>query len=148
MNVSLEALSWHNGMEYLSCIFSFISFLFGNPGRENPVKRQNEQQRALSDMAKWLAHSKEFSEKPVEQQIIYEREISWPWEKHPVKIFLIEYKLRNGLEGIGFTGPTTWSFAGVEDWKALTPDDWVYCYVGWYIQFFLPIQKTFLNTQT
>lgn len=143
MNVSLDALSWYGGMGYLSRIFSFLSFLFADAGGENPVKQQNEQQKALNEMAKWLSQSKEFGEKPVEQQIIHEREIGWPWEKHPIKVFLIKYRMKNGLQGIGFTGPTTWSLASIEHWRALTPEDWIYCYVGWYIQFFFTHSKDF-----
>jgi hypothetical protein len=100
------------------------------------VKQTKNQQWALNEMAKWLSHSIEFGEKPVQQRIIYEREVSWPWQHYPVKVFLIEYRMKKGFEGIGFTGPTTWSFVAVDDWKAFTPEDWIYCYAGWYIQFF------------
>ncbi len=100
------------------------------------MKQRNERQWALNQMAEWLFHSREFGEKPVKQQIIYEREVSWPWEENPVKIFLIKYRMKKGFEGIGLTGPTTWSFADIKDWTALTPEDFVYCYVGWYIYFF------------
>lgn len=87
-------------------------------------------------MAQWLSLSDNFGEKPIEQRIFYEREVSWPWEENPVKAFLVEYKMSDGLEGIGLAGPTTWSFVGIDDWKALAPEDLIYCYVGWYIQFF------------
>ncbi|HEY9829934.1 MAG TPA: hypothetical protein V6D26_05100 [Stenomitos sp.] len=85
-------------------------------------------------MAEWL--SKNFGEKPIKQEIIDERDISWPLEEQPIRIFLIKYKLKNGLEGIGFTGPITWSFVGFKETIGLTPEEWVYCYVGWFIQFF------------
>lgn len=107
------------------------------------MKQQNWQW-ALQQMAEWLSHSQEFGEKPVKQQIIYERDISWPCEGYPIKIFLVKYRMKNGFEGIGITGPTTWSFAAVDDWKALTPEDLIYCYVGWYIQFFfIDYQKAY-----
>lgn len=100
------------------------------------MKQGNEQQWALNEMAKWLSHSKEFGEKPVEQQIVYQREVSWPLAQYPVEVFLIKYRMKKGFEGIGFTGPTTWSFIRVKNWNTLTLDDLVYCYTGWYIQFF------------
>ena len=103
------------------------------------VKQRSNQQWALNQMAEWL--SKKFGDKPTKQEIIYERDISWPLEEQSVRIYLIKYKLKNGLEGIGFTGPTTWSFFLLADWTALTPEDLVYCYVGWFIQFF------FINSQ-
>lgn len=145
MDVSLEALSWRSGMERIACIFSFISCLFRDRVRKAPAEQHQDQQWALNEMAKWLSHSKEFGKKPVEQQIVYERAVSWPWQKDPVKIFLIKYKMRNGVEGIGFTGPITWSFVGIKDWQALTPEDWVCCYAGWYIQFFFTHSKDFLQ---
>jgi hypothetical protein len=98
------------------------------------VKQRKEQRWAFNQMAEWL--SKNFREKPIKQEIIYERYISWPLEEQPVKIFLIKYRLKSGLEAIGFTGPTTWSFVGFEGRTALIPEEWVYCYVGWFIQFF------------
>ncbi len=98
------------------------------------MKQRKEQQVALNQMTEWLTHK--FSQKPVKQEIVYEREISWPWEEQPVKVFLIKYRLKNGFEGIGFTGPTTWSFVYLHDWTALTLEDLIYCYVGWFIQFF------------
>lgn len=100
------------------------------------MKQQKNWQWALQQMAEWLSHSQEFGEKPVKQQVIYERDISWPCEGYPIKIFLVKYRMKNGFEGIGITGPKTWSFVAVDDWKALTPEDLIYCYVGWYIQFF------------
>lgn len=100
------------------------------------MKQRKDQQVALNEMADWLSHSQEFGEKPVKQQIIYERDISWPCEGYPIRIYLIKYRMKNGFEGIGFTGPITWSFTGLDDWQALTPEDVVYCYTGWYIQFF------------
>lgn len=90
-------------------------------------------------MIEWL--SNKFGEKPLEQKIIYEQEVSWPLEDQPVTIFLIYYRMKNGFEGIGFTGPTTWSFVELEDWRSLTLEDLVYCYVGWFIKFF------FINAQ-
>ncbi len=143
MDLSLEALSWRSSMERIACIFPFLSFLFRAQVTEDAAERQKERQRALNEMAKWLSSSKDFGKKPVEQQIVYEREVSWPWQKEPVKVFLIKYKMKNGFEGIGFTGPTTWSFVGVKDWKALTPEDWICCYAGWYIQFFFTHSKDF-----
>jgi hypothetical protein len=104
--------------------------------REGAVKQARTQQWALKEMAKWLSHPREFGEKPVEQHIVYERDVSWPWEENPVRVFLVKYRMRKGFEGIGFTGPTTWSFVAIEDWKALTPEDLVCCYAGWYIKFF------------
>jgi hypothetical protein len=98
------------------------------------VKQRKERQWALNQTAEWLTHK--FGKKPVKQEIVYEREITWPWEEQPVKVFLIKYRLKNGFEGISFTGPTTWSFVYLNDWTALTPEDLIYCYVGWFIQFF------------
>lgn len=107
------------------------------------VRQQDDRQWALNEMAKWLAHSKDFGEKPIEQYIIDERDVNWPWEKQPVKVFLIKYKLSQGLEGIGLAGPITWSFIGLDDLQVLTPEDLIYCYVGWYIQFFFINSKKF-----
>jgi hypothetical protein len=98
------------------------------------VKQRKEQRWAFHQMAEWL--SKNFGEKPIKQEIIDERDISWPLEEQPVRMFLIKYRLKNGLEGIGFTGPTTWSFVGFKERMALTTEEWVYCYVGWFIRFF------------
>lgn len=100
------------------------------------MKQRKDQQVALNEMADWLSHSQEFGEKPVKLQIIYERDVSWPCEGYPIKIYLIKYRMKNGWEGVGFTGPITWSFTGLDDWQTLTPEDLVYCYTGWYIQFF------------
>ncbi len=112
------------------------------------MKQQKDWQWALKEMAKWLSHSKEFGEKPVEQRIVYEREVSWPWEEHPVKVFLVKYRMKNGFEGIGFTGPTTWSFVAINDWNALNPEDLIYCYAGWYIRFFFNSKSNFKTTNT
>ena len=103
------------------------------------VKHENDRRWAFNQMSEWL--SNKLGKKPVEQKIIYERNISWPLEEKPVRIFLIKYRLKSGFEGIGFVGPTTWSFLSLGNCPALTPEDLVYCYVGWFIQFF------FINSQ-
>jgi len=105
------------------------------------VKLIKNRQWALNEMDKWLSHSIEFGEKPIQQRIIYEHEVSWPWQPYPVKVFLIEYRMKKGFEGIGITGPVTWSFVAIDDWRAFTPEDWIYCYAGWYIQFFFIYPK-------
>jgi hypothetical protein len=51
--------------------------------------------------------------------------------------------MREGFKGIGLTGPTTWSFIAVDDWEALTLEDVVHCYAGWYIQFFFNSKSNF-----
>jgi hypothetical protein len=109
------------------------------------VKQQKAQQWALNEMAKWLSHPMGFGEKPVRQRIVYDREVSWPWEEHPVRIFLVEYRMKKGFKGIGLTGPTTWSFTAVDDWDSLNLEDLICCYAGWYIQFFFSSKS---NLQT
>lgn len=109
----------------------------------NPVKQQSDRQWALQEMSKWLSHPMQFGEKPIEQRIVYEREVSWPWEERPVRIFLVEYTMRQGLTGIGLTGPTTWSFTAVDDWQSFTLEDLICCYAGWYIQFFFNSKSNF-----
>ncbi len=112
------------------------------------MKRQKDQQWALNEMAKWLSHPSEFGEKPVEQHIAYEGEVSWPWEEYSVKVFLVRYKMKSGFEGIGFTGPTTWSFVDVNDWNSIDLEDLIYCYTGWYIEFFFNSKSNFQNSNT
>lgn len=105
------------------------------------MNQRKERQWALTQMTEWLFHQSKFGEKPIKQQIIYERYVNWPCEDHPVKIFLIKYRMKGGFEGVGLTGPTTWSFVELKDWKSLTPEDFIYCFIGWHIYFF------FINIQ-
>ncbi|MEW6494224.1 MAG: hypothetical protein AB1589_17180 [Cyanobacteriota bacterium] len=96
-------------------------------------KKRTARKIALNLMGEWLFYK--MGEKPVDQKIIYERDISWPLEGKPVRIFLIKYRLKSRIEGIGFSGPTTWSFLYPGDYSLLIPEDLVYCYTGWYIKF-------------
>ncbi len=107
------------------------------------MKQQKGQQWALNEMIKWLSNPMQFGEKPIAQRIVCDREVSWPWEEYPVRIFLVEYRMKKGFKGIGLTGPTTWSFTTINDWEALTLEDLIYCYAGWYIQFFFNSKSNF-----
>lgn len=95
------------------------------------MNEQRGKDQALEEMAEWLSHPLEYGAKPIEQQVIYEGKIRWFGEESPVVTFLIHYKMPNGTEGIGFTGPITWTFLSL-NWEGFTPEDLIYCYVGWY----------------
>lgn len=95
------------------------------------MSEQKDQQWAINEMANWLASPTEFGEKPIEAHVIYENEILWA-KGEAKKVFLIHYKMKDGTEGVGFTGPITRSFIGI-DCVNFIPEDLIYCYTGWYL---------------
>ncbi|GHO77375.1 hypothetical protein KSD_51460 [Ktedonobacter sp. SOSP1-85] len=113
------------------------------------MSEHKDQQWAVDEMADWLAHPMEFGERPTEAHVIYENEVQWPSVGF-TKIFLVQYEMSNGVKGIGFTGPITWSFIAIdwENWTSFTHEELIYCYAGWYIQFTLSHQENYVSEST
>ncbi|GHO49687.1 hypothetical protein [Ktedonospora formicarum] len=110
------------------------------------MSKQKDQQWAVNEMENWLAHPMEFGEKPREAYVIYENEVKWP-SVGLTQAFLVQYELSERIKGIGFTGPITWSFIGIdwESWSSFTPEELMYCYAGWYTQFTLSHREDYLR---
>jgi hypothetical protein len=85
-------------------------------------------------MASWLASSTEHGGAPESVRVVFEDRIAWPGQDEPEQVFLVEHTMADGARGIGFTGPTTFSFTGV-DLEGIEPEELVTLYVGWFVAF-------------
>jgi hypothetical protein len=87
----------------------------------------------IKKMVEWIEHPMEFNKKPETAIILDQRELFWPSQKKEI-CALIKFTVDNN-EYIGFTGPTTWCFIGI-DFKKLTIEQLYERYTGWFIAFF------------
>jgi|SRR5690554_108261 len=94
----------------------------------------------IKKMVEWIQHPMEFNRKPDNAIVFDERNLFWPTQKSE-KCYLIKYTIDN-VEYIGFTGPTTWSFIGI-DFKKMSIENLYETYCGWYIAFFTSNSKEY-----
>lgn len=87
----------------------------------------------IKKMVEWIEHPMEFGKKPIKIEIVNERILFWP-NNQKEKCYLLRFTVDNE-EYLGFTGPITWCFFGI-DFKKLSFDDMYERYVGWYIAFY------------
>ena len=87
---------------------------------------------ALQAMSDWLEQREPFGQRPVESGVLAHYFVEWPWFEDPQDVFLVEYRLADGRQGVGVTGPVTWSFANVS-FDDFDSDDLLALYAGWYL---------------
>lgn len=94
---------------------------------------------AVEAMRGWLTSSLKFRRPPARASVVFRTKI--PWEEGQVAAFLVAYEMPDGVTGVGFTGPVTWSFVDVplaaygeipasHRWQRV-----VNLYCGWYLAF-------------
>lgn len=91
------------------------------------------EKQALKEMTDWLKSPMELNQKPKTISIRDSRTILW-LSNQKEKFYLIDYTDSEGNEYVGFTGPITWSFYGV-DYTNLSNEDIYNLYTGWCISF-------------
>ncbi|WP_420572467.1 hypothetical protein [Kordia sp.] len=87
----------------------------------------------IKQMVEWLEHPMEFGKKPDAIEIVDKKSLFWPSQQQE-DCYLLKYTF-DGDEYIGFTGPTTWSFLGI-DFSKVTHEELYLMYTGWFIAFF------------
>jgi len=97
---------------------------------------------AIREMTEWLSHPMEYGRPPEEVSVYYRKKL--PWFGSPEeKVFLMSWTMDNGDSFIGFTGPTTWSFAGIPMaevkgmYKKTHKLDLINLYAGWHLAWML-----------
>ncbi len=75
------------------------------------VKKDNDW--AVQQMTDWLVETPRFGKVPTACEVVWSKKI--PWNGSLEKAFLVRYKMEEGYEMVGFTGPITWSFYSLED---------------------------------
>lgn len=87
---------------------------------------------AIKKMVEWIESPMEFNKRPESAMVYDERDLFWPTNKTE-HCYLIKYIVDNELY-IGFVGPVTWSFIGI-DFTKMTIDQLYETYCGWFIVF-------------
>jgi hypothetical protein len=87
---------------------------------------------AIQKMIKFVESPIEFNKKTESISVCDERDLFWPTNKTE-HCYLVKYTV-DGDKYIGFTGPVTWSFAGI-DFSKMTIDQLYETYCGWFIVF-------------
>ncbi|MGZ4049172.1 MAG: hypothetical protein ACXVPU_13945 [Bacteroidia bacterium] len=114
----------------------------GNQSEDNSGKLDLSNP-AVKKMVEWIEHPMEFGKKPDTVRLLDERLLFWPSQKKE-KCYLIEFT-SGGNYYIGFTGPITWCFIGI-DFKKLTFEQLYERYTGWFIAFFTLNSETYDKT--
>lgn len=94
----------------------------------------------IKKMVEWIEHPMEFNKKPESAIILDQRELFWPSQKKEI-CALVKFTVDNE-DYIGFTGPTTWCFIGI-DFKQLSVEQLYERYTGWFIAFFTINSETY-----
>ena len=97
----------------------------------------------IKKMVEWIEHPMEFNKKPDTAIIYDQRELFWPSQKKEI-CSLVKFTV-DGEEYIGFTGPTTWCFIGI-DFNKLSVEQLYERYTGWFIAFFTINSDTYDKT--
>mgnify|MGYP000904731825 CR=1 FL=1 len=71
------------------------------------VKRTKES--AIAELSAWLASPLEFGQPPAETEVWMHKALPW-FDGNVHDCFLIRFKMADGYESVGFTGPVTWAF--------------------------------------
>jgi hypothetical protein len=71
------------------------------------VKRTKEW--AIAELSAWLASPLEFGQPPAETEVWMHKALPW-FDGNVHDCFLIRFKMADGYESVGFTGPVTWAF--------------------------------------
>jgi hypothetical protein len=87
---------------------------------------------SIKRMVDWIQDPAEFNKKPDAAAIFDERNLFWPTQKTEYCV-LIKFSV-DGQEYIGFTGPITWCFIGV-DFNKMSTDNLYETYCGWHIAY-------------
>lgn len=90
--------------------------------------------RDEKEMAEWLASPLEFGEMPQTIREIHRETTSWPLFDEQVQLVFHRYRMKDGFQSIGMTGPITWSFLG-DDLSGFDIEELKRLYAGWYISF-------------
>jgi hypothetical protein len=101
--------------------------------KKQPSENLDLKNPSIKKMVDWIEHPMEFNKKPDTAIIFDQRELFWPSQQNEI-CSLIKFSL-DGDEYIGFTGPTTWCFIGI-DFTKLTVEQLYERYTGWFIAFF------------
>ena len=87
---------------------------------------------SLKKMVDWIEHPMEFNKKPDSAIIFDERVLFWATQEIE-HCTLVKFSV-DGKEYIGFTGPITWCFLGI-DFNKMSIDNLYETYCGWHIAF-------------
>jgi hypothetical protein len=87
---------------------------------------------SIKSMVDWIQHPTEFNKMPDTAVIFDERNLFWATQKTE-HCALIKFSV-DGQEYVGFTGPITWCFLGV-DFNRMSIDSLYETYCGWHIAF-------------
>lgn len=97
---------------------------------DQPTKEiQHNQERKLSE---WLSHPSEFDVLPKSATYRSTIPTKFTWSDGPEDVHLIDYVMPDGTIGVGFTGPTTWSFLGDLPYEDFSDLELVQAYTGWF----------------
>jgi hypothetical protein len=107
-------------------------------------KEESNQNPLITKMLDWIEHPMEFNKKPDSIEIFDERDLSWP-TKQPERCALVKFRVDDD-EYIGFTGPITWCFIGI-DFSKMSIDSLYETYCGWHIEFATINSKDYDDSQ-
>ena len=94
---------------------------------------------AIKEMSNWLESPMELNEKPKTISIKDYRKLYWP-SRQIEDAYLVEFTDSEDSRYIGFTGPITWTFFGI-DFEQLSDEELYNLYTGWFICFFSAQQE-------
>jgi len=89
----------------------------------------------IEEMKAWLLDSVDFKDEPVQLDLLDSFTVIWPATDEPQEAYLVRFKMKSGVVGVGLTGPLTWCFVGDIPFDAIDPDLLLLFYIGWYIMF-------------
>ena len=90
--------------------------------------------KIIEKMSDWIAHPMEFNKRPEHIEIVAEKKLMWITQEVE-DCYLVKFTMKDNLtEYIGFTGPITWCFIGI-DFSKLSHDELFLRYTGWYLAF-------------
>ena len=88
----------------------------------------------IEKMSEWIGHPMEFNKRPEHIEIVAKKKLMWITQEVE-ECYLLKFTMKdNPTEYIGFTGPITWCFIGI-DFSKLSHDELFLRYTGWFLAF-------------
>ncbi|MCW3085832.1 MAG: hypothetical protein JWP12_3198 [Bacteroidetes bacterium] len=94
----------------------------------------NSNPAVINEMTKWIEHPMEFNKSPEHIEIVAEAKLMWITQEIE-DCYLLKFTVKgHEQEYIGFTGPITWCFIGI-DFSKLSHEELFLRYTGWHLAF-------------
>ena len=98
----------------------------------NSISNSDEEEAQNQKMIEWIEHPAEFNRPPSEIKVQRKIHCQWPGFDDDINIYFHEFKMEDGSEHLGISGPIQWAFRG-SNLKDFSEDEQKWIFAGWFM---------------